>query len=425
MQMPYAPSRGPPITTSPKRETFRGGVTDPFVVHWPKGIKARGEIRTQYAHAVDIVPTVLDALGVTPPTSIRGVAQSPIEGVSFAHTFDEDAAPTKDVTQYFEMFAHRVIDHDGWRAVCPWPGHSFSEGRAFGTPLTGDDLARLDGGGWSCTTWPRTPRVQQRRRRQPRPADRDDLAVVRRSRQVQRPAARRPRHRPPRRAAPAARQGQDVVRLLPAHAGRPVGSGRTRPQPAAHDHRRRRDPRRWCRGVLVSMGGVDGGFVFFVKDGLLRYTYNYVAADWFRVSSNKPVPTGSHALRFEFEPAGRPDIAKGKGSPGRPAVRRPQARRAERAALHDPVDAGSGLRRGRRARRRRRRCATTTPPRSSSPARSIGSRSTSPATSSSTTPPRCRRSWPASEPLTVATPPHLGGSVSSGDRGAGGLLRRG
>ena len=72
-----------------KRETFRGGVSDPFLVHWPKGIKAKGEIRHQYAHAIDMVPTVLDALGVEPPARIRGVTQSPIEGVSFAHTFNE------------------------------------------------------------------------------------------------------------------------------------------------------------------------------------------------------------------------------------------------------------------------------------------------------------------------------------------------
>ena len=65
------------------------------------------------------------------------------------------------------------------------------------------------------------------------------------------------------------------------------------------------------------MGGVDGGFVFFVKDGKLHYTYNYVAADWFRVSSSTPVPTGKSALRFEFEPTGPPDIPNGKGTPGR------------------------------------------------------------------------------------------------------------
>ena len=76
-----------------KRETYRGGVSDPFIVHWPKGIKAKGEIRTQYAHAIDMVPTVLELLGIEAPT-IRGVTQSPIEGVSFAHALDNAQAPT-------------------------------------------------------------------------------------------------------------------------------------------------------------------------------------------------------------------------------------------------------------------------------------------------------------------------------------------
>ena len=71
-----------------KRETYRGGSTDPFILAWPAGMEARGEIRTQYAHAIDMVPTVLDALGIEPPEAIRGVEQTPLEGVSFAHTFD-------------------------------------------------------------------------------------------------------------------------------------------------------------------------------------------------------------------------------------------------------------------------------------------------------------------------------------------------
>ena len=110
-----------------KRETYRGGISDPFIVHWPEGIKAKGEIRTQYAHAIDMVPTVLEALGIEAPTSIKGVTQSPIEGHSFAHAFDDAKAPSKHITQYFEMFGHRSIYHDGWRAVCPWPGTSFIE----------------------------------------------------------------------------------------------------------------------------------------------------------------------------------------------------------------------------------------------------------------------------------------------------------
>ncbi len=133
-----------------KRETYRGGVSDPFLVHWPKGIKAKGEVRTQFAHAIDMVPTVLAALDIDPPTAIRGVTQSPIEGVSFAHTFDDASAPSDHHTQYFEMFTQRSIYNDGWMAVCPFPGPSFAEAKAsFGQlTLTEDRLRQLDANGW-------------------------------------------------------------------------------------------------------------------------------------------------------------------------------------------------------------------------------------------------------------------------------------
>ena len=81
------------------------------------GIKAKGEVRTQYAHIIDMVPTVLDVLGIDPPATIRGVTQSPIQGVSFAHTFDTPTAASLHHTQYFEMLGHRAIYHDGWRGV--------------------------------------------------------------------------------------------------------------------------------------------------------------------------------------------------------------------------------------------------------------------------------------------------------------------
>ncbi len=126
-----------------KRETYRGGISDPFIVHWPKGIKSKGEIRTQYAHAIDMVPTVLEALDIEPPEMIHGVAQSPIQGVSFAHTFDDPQALSNHHTQYFEMLGHRSIYHEGWRAVCPWPGPSFAEaGKTFGMPISNEALTQ-------------------------------------------------------------------------------------------------------------------------------------------------------------------------------------------------------------------------------------------------------------------------------------------
>ena len=96
-----------------------------------------------------MVPTVLDLLGVEPPTAIRGVTQAPIEGVSFAHALDDGEAASRHHTQYFEMLGHRAIYKDGWRAVCPWPGPSFAEaGTGFGNPISAETLTKLDATGW-------------------------------------------------------------------------------------------------------------------------------------------------------------------------------------------------------------------------------------------------------------------------------------
>ena len=147
---------------------------------------ARARSATQYAHIIDMVPTVLDLLGVEPPATIRGVTQAPLHGVSFAHTLDDAAAPTRHHTQYFEMLGHRAIDHDGWRAVCPWPGPSFAEaGVGFGQPISRRQAVRAGRDRLGAVPRRRGPRREpQPRRRAPGPADRADRHLVRRGRQV-------------------------------------------------------------------------------------------------------------------------------------------------------------------------------------------------------------------------------------------------
>ncbi len=100
-----------------KRETHEGGVADPLIVHWPSRIGPGGETRHQYVHAIDLLPTLLEVIGIEPPESIAGVAQQSFDGVSFAHTFDDGAAASNHVTQYYEMIGCRAIYHDGWKAV--------------------------------------------------------------------------------------------------------------------------------------------------------------------------------------------------------------------------------------------------------------------------------------------------------------------
>lgn len=300
-----------------KRETYRGGVSDPFIVCWPKGIKARGELRTQYCHAIDLVPTVLDALDLEPPEKIRGVTQSPIEGFSLKACFDDADAASLHVTQYFEMFGHRSLYHDGWRAVCPWPGTSFSEsGRTFGDPIDYDTLTQLDAHGWElyhidedfCET--------------------NDLAEQERERLIamigmwyveagkynvlpidSRGTARFGEERP---------QISVDRKKYVYYPGTQMVPGNAAPRLVNVAHSisvHAVVPDTGAEGVLLAMGGNDGGFSFYVQDGKLTYGYNYVADQRFKVQAESAVPAGEHIFSFEFTPTGKADIAKGKGVP--------------------------------------------------------------------------------------------------------------
>ena len=96
---------------------YAGGTCDPLVIHWPKGIKAKGEYRHQYHHCTDIVPTILECCGVKMPAVVNGVKQAPMAGVSMRYSFDKPKAPTRKQTQYYEMLSTRGIWHKGWKAA--------------------------------------------------------------------------------------------------------------------------------------------------------------------------------------------------------------------------------------------------------------------------------------------------------------------
>ncbi|HQD82889.1 MAG TPA: sulfatase-like hydrolase/transferase [Quisquiliibacterium sp.] len=120
-----------------KQNTHGGGIRDPLIVSWPAGLPARGELRHGFRHAVDLAPTLLELIGLQAPAEINGVAQMPIEGESFAASLRDPSAPARRAPQYFEMFGHRGLWHDGWKAV------AF---HAPGTPFDADrwELFHLD-----------------------------------------------------------------------------------------------------------------------------------------------------------------------------------------------------------------------------------------------------------------------------------------
>jgi arylsulfatase A-like enzyme len=104
-----------------KRYEFNGGTSDPCIISWPKGMTARGETRDQYHHAIDLVPTILDALGVDPPETIGGHVQSDFDGISMRYSFDAGSIPTARTTQFYSMLGSRAIWHGGWKAVTTHP----------------------------------------------------------------------------------------------------------------------------------------------------------------------------------------------------------------------------------------------------------------------------------------------------------------
>ncbi|MCE3016921.1 MAG: sulfatase-like hydrolase/transferase [Pirellula sp.] len=112
-----------------------GGTRNPMVIHWPKGIKAKGELRNQFHHVIDVVPTILEACMIPEPKVVNGIAQKPIEGVSMLYSFDDNKARDRRTTQYFELATNRAIYHDGWVACSPYglPWETAGRGEGFVT----------------------------------------------------------------------------------------------------------------------------------------------------------------------------------------------------------------------------------------------------------------------------------------------------
>ncbi|MFC7068580.1 arylsulfatase [Halobaculum lipolyticum] len=293
-----------------KRETHRGGTSDPLIVSWPAGIEARGEIREQFVHAVDVVPTVLECVGIDAPEAIGGVTQSPIEGTSFAYSFDNPDAPELHTTQYFEMLGTRAVYHDGWRAVHSWP---------LGTPMTAADLSAtsIEDSGWELydlredfseahdVASDRPEKVLELVQLWWSEAGKHDVLPLD-GRGVERLAEKRPEAGRPR----------DRYVYYP--------GGQYIPENAAvrvlnRDHSITADltvPVGGAEGAILAHGSKSGGYTLYVLDNHLRYVHNYVGVEEYEVVAEEPLLEGDVEVRMEFETTGEPALDEGLGAPG-------------------------------------------------------------------------------------------------------------
>jgi len=271
-----------------------GGTRNGTVVSWPNGFDARGEIRTQFAHVIDVAATVLDAAGLPAPTFVNGVQQAPLHGISMRYSFEDADADERRETQYFEMFGNRGIYHKGWTAVTkhktPWI-------LTGGTPIAfDDDVWELydTGVDWS----------QARDLSKEHP---DKLHELQRLWLIE--ATRY-------NVLPLDDRG--VERFLPELAGRPTlikgnrqllfgGMGRLTESSIVNIKNKSHAvtaevvvPDGGAQGVIVAQGGSIGGWSLYVKDGKPRYCYNLLGVQRFYVEGDREIPPGTHQVRMEF-----------------------------------------------------------------------------------------------------------------------------
>jgi len=272
-----------------KRYNFEGGVADPLIVSWPKGIEGKGELRHQFLHATDIVPTVYDLLDVELPETVKGYPQIPLEGVSFRSTFESDDVPTPKESAFFSMLGSRAVWHKGWKAVTVHPtiagwGH-FDEDRweLYNTeedPTESDDLAEKE-----------PVKLQELINEWFHLAGKYNGYPVIDSTAVEVLAdPNRPQVAPPRDRYVYYPDTSEVPEAAAVNIRNRSYSIAVEVEIDSED----------AEGVLFSHGARFGGHALYVKDRKLKYVYNFVGSKEQVVESTKEVPKSRVILGASF-----------------------------------------------------------------------------------------------------------------------------
>jgi arylsulfatase len=285
-----------------------GGSRNGMVISWPARIKDRGGLRSQFSHVIDIVPTIYEATGITPPTVMDGVLQKPLEGVSLVYTFDDAKAPTRHGTQYFELVGNRAIYKDGWMASTtplrlPWVtigyepspddfkwelyhvDEDFSQANDLAAKYP-DKLKELQAAfdieAKKYNVYPLDSSF----------ASRADPAI-----------------------RPSLTRGRNEFTYYSGMARIPEGSAPNFKNQSWAIAAEVNIPEKGASGVLATIGGRFGGWAFLMQDSKPEFVYalSNQPDHKFRIASSQPIPPGNHVVRFSFNYEGG---GIGKGATG-------------------------------------------------------------------------------------------------------------
>ncbi len=279
-----------------------GGTRNGTIIHWPNGFAARGEVRTQFHHVIDIAPTVLEAAGLPEPAFVHGIQQKPYEGVSMAYSFNDPRAAERHETQYFEMFVNRGIYHKGWTAVTR---HSTPWLATQKLPAYDDDVWEL----YAPDDWTQAHNIAAEHPAMLKELQRQFLIEAVRYNVLPLDDRRVERFNSDLAGRPTLIKGRSQMLFS--------GMGRLTENVVLNLKNKSCAvtaevvlPGGNTNGVIIAQGGEFGGWSLYAKDGQLKYCYNLFGLHRFTTGSTALLPAGKHQVRMEFAYAGG-GLAKG------------------------------------------------------------------------------------------------------------------
>lgn len=282
-----------------------GGTRNGIVIRWPKGIKAKGEIRSQFTHITDIAPTVFEACKIPAPKTVNGIQQDPIEGTSMVYSFDDSKAKERHTTQYFEMFGNRAIYRDGWYARTihrpAWkqkPDNTLKED-TWDLYNSNDDFSLRNN--LASKNPEKLKELQalfmsEAEKYHVLPID-DRLMERTDAKAVGRPDLMGERTKV---TYGEGMKGMGIDVFI---------STINRSYTITSEV----EVKEQTNGVIVCQGGKFGGFSFYLKEGKPAFTYNYLGLEAYNVKSEQSLKPGKHTIVYDFKYDGG---GLGKGGTG-------------------------------------------------------------------------------------------------------------
>jgi arylsulfatase A-like enzyme len=268
-----------------------GGTRNGAIIHWPRGFKAKGEMRSQFHHVIDVAPTILECAGLPEPTVVNSVQQKPYEGVSMKYSFDDAKAAERHETQYFEMFVNRGIYHESWTAVTR---HS--------TPWLPEPIVAFDDDVWELYApddWTQARNIAKDNPKMLRELQRLFLIEAVKHNVLPLDDRRIERFNSDLAGRPTLIQGKS--QLLFSGMGRLTENSVLNLKNKSHSVTAEVVfPDGNASGVIIAQGGEFGGWSLYAKDGRLKYCYNLFGFQRFYTPAISPLPSGKHQMRMEF-----------------------------------------------------------------------------------------------------------------------------